>query len=351
MGKLKLSFSRLTRRFKSKDIENINENVSVSTRKVQLNVLPTVPRPFTYKPISTYFDKNKPFSFGKFRFDKECDFMIIGAGLMGSLMAYRLLENNINPDYKIIIVDKDLKLKNSSSAASLGLIRQRFKNEIYNKMANESFDFMYNFTTNDVNNRLTSRDTLRFHPEDHLILFDYSNKNDLDKIQNSDAMNITLSPKSIDNNYPFLNVKDLLAGNIGFENEGWIDPQYLISELHRHNDTKEVVHLQGEVVGFETETDQSNQANERIKFTNIKLEDGNVYSIMSSHIINCSGAASRSIVDITNDASINKIFNLDYPVTARRTYYYVLKCIDEGYDMEKNWLKMPVIYDPSGFTL
>ena len=150
------------------------------------------------------------------------DVLIIGGGVMGASIAYHLLNDGL--DGAVGIIEKDSSYEFASTPRSVGGIRQQFSTEVninvclYSVEAFERFD--EEMAVDGEPAHCAYRST------GYLLLGDEKNWETLKRqyaLQRSLGVDVEiLTPDSLLERYPHMNVKDVLGGTLG-RRAGYVD--------------------------------------------------------------------------------------------------------------------------------
>ncbi|MFQ5629310.1 MAG: NAD(P)/FAD-dependent oxidoreductase [bacterium] len=251
------------------------------------------------------------------------DIVIIGGGVIGSAIAY-FLAAQASLDGSILVIEKDLTYAHSSTALSVGGIRQQFstpENIEISKFGAHFFKSVQQYlAVDDLIPDLSLKES------GYLFLATSKGLGILEQnyaLQKKHGVEIALlSTEGLKLRFPWLNVVDLAAGTLGLQNEGWIDPYSLLMAFKKKAESLGVTFLKGEVVGI--------KRNEKC-VTGILLADGS--AIHCGLVVNAAGPAATRIAEM---AGIR-----DLPIRSRKRFVYTFKC-------REAIPNCPLVIDPSG---
>jgi FAD-dependent oxidoreductase domain-containing protein 1 len=256
--------------------------------------------------------------------DTRADIAIVGAGIMGSALAYWL--TRLEPSASVVVIERDLTYSVASSALSAASIRQQFTTPVNIRISQASIDFLrcaaellavdesrpdiglteagYLYLANDA-----SMDSLR---RAHTIQTEYG------------AEVALMNPTELSERFPWLATGDLAGGTLGLRGEGWFDGYLLLTALARKARSQGARFVRGNVTDLKIGHSRVQSAG---------LADGS--RIYCAHLINAAGPWARSIALLAG---------VDLPVFARRRSVYVISCKAE-------LRPFPLLIDPSGFWI
>ena len=257
------------------------------------------------------------------------DVIIVGGAVYGSAIAW-FLSSNSNFDGKILVVEKDTSYEFSSTARTNSCIRQQFSTKINIQMSQFGADYINNFRTHmnfnpDVQNLSINNfgymylaNTKKFAK----VLLDNQ------KIQASEnAGTKYMSPTEILHDYPFYNVKDIVAGNHNLKNEGYFDGNTIFNWWKKSAKINKVEYINNEVYSMNLNVPKS-------KVNSIVLKSGEI--IFCNKVINAAGPYA---------SKVSLMAGIKIPVEPRKRYSFVFKA-------EKPLNRdLPLTIDPSGVTM
>ncbi|MCK4984415.1 MAG: FAD-binding oxidoreductase, partial [Desulfobacterales bacterium] len=146
---------------------------------------------------------------------KAYDILIVGGGVVGSSIAYHLLNDGL--DGTIAVLEKDPSYEFASTPRSMGGIRQQFSTEInirislYGIQAIERFDDEMAVDGESAH--------AEYHPRGYLFLADESNWKTLQeqyRLQRSLGVDVALlTPEEVKDMLPHINIEGLLGASFG----------------------------------------------------------------------------------------------------------------------------------------
>ncbi len=163
---------------------------------------------------------------------KAYDILIVGGGVIGSSIAYHLLNDGL--DGTVAVLEKDPSYEFASTPRSMGGIRQQFSTEINIRIGLYGIEVIERFDDEmAVDGESAHAD---YHPRGYLFLADESNWEILQKqcrLQRSLGVDVSLlTPEEIKNMLPHMNVEGLLGASYG-RRAGYLDAYGLLRGYQR----------------------------------------------------------------------------------------------------------------------
>lgn len=256
--------------------------------------------------------------------DSEFQVLIAGGGVVGSSIAYFLAASGRIPPARIGVVEPDPTYAGSSSALSVGGIRQQFstpENILLSRFGAEFFRAAPEILATEDH-----RPDLGFVEAGYLFLASPAGLEALR--QNHDTQTSLgarvelLPPGEIQARFPWLRTDDLAGGGLGLEGEGWVDPHSLLQALRKKAASLQVSFLQDRVV-------------------DVTVDGGRVRGVALAsgrHILvdTLVDAAGPRAAEVARMAGIQ-----DLPVHPRKRFVYRFSCRDAVSGA-------PLTVDPSG---
>nr|CAB3246954.1 FAD-dependent oxidoreductase domain-containing protein 1 [Phallusia mammillata] len=308
----------------------------------------------------------------------QCEYFIIGGGIMGQAMAYNLWRRiervsvlKAKKEYgaKIVICEKDPTMCTSSTALSVGGIRSQFSHPSNIQLSMESAHFI-----DDIKVHLSTVDNpdpdIQFQRQGYLMLATPEGSSQL--MQNyqvqvdTGAKVMLMTQEQLKEMFPWINVEGIELATYGLEHEGWFDPSLLHQSFKCKNPTLGIQSLKGEVVGFKKEIYDRNHPDKQLTMV---LPDGSVchpddrvvgvyvkhpdhdkpVHVKAAHFINCAGPLSGKVAELcgigTDNPDVHPLLKVKLPVERRKRYVYVVHCPDAP------MFDFPFFVDPSGFWI
>jgi glycine/D-amino acid oxidase-like deaminating enzyme len=208
----------------------------------------------------------------------KADIIIVGGGVIGSSIAFNLLNDGYHG--RILIFEKDKIYEFASTPRSAGGIRQLFTTEINIQLSRYSLQFYKHFPkTMAVNGEEAEID---FKQRGYLFLATESMLPKLEthlNIQHKNGVSSQLLQKSeLLNIIPELNIEDL-AGGLFCSESGYLDPYSVMQGYIKCAKNKGAEYVYEDVDQLLTEQDQ---------IKGVRLADGREY--YAPIVINCAGA-------------------------------------------------------------
>ena len=254
---------------------------------------------------------------------RSFDVLVIGGGVIGSSVPYFLAAEDAFTG-SVAIVEKDPTYVDSSTARSVGGIRQQFSTPENIAISQYGARFFKS-----VPERLAvgdDRPDVAFHEAGYLLL---ATRDGLAALEQNHAVQVAggadvvlLSPRQLGRRFPWLETSDLAAGALGLRDEGWIDPYSLLMALRRKAQALGVSYIRGEVVAVRRRG---------AAVTGVELSDGR--GLAAGHIVNAAGPRAAEVAAM---AGIG-----DCPVRSRKRLVFTFECPAEISGC-------PLVVDPGG---
>lgn len=254
------------------------------------------------------------------------DVVIIGGGVIGSAAAYFLAAND---DFNgtIAIVERDTGYADTSTARSVGGIRQQFSTAVNVKLSLFAETFIREAP------RILAVDddepVIPFVDQGYLMLASDAGletlRSNTDLQRAAGAETQLLDRTAIAERFPWLRTDDLAGGGFGGKHEGWTDPYALMQAFRRKARALGAEVIAGTVNGL-TMT--------RNRIGGVVLEDGRV--IRCGFVVNAAGPRARTVAALAG---------IDLPVASRKRFVFVIDCRDPAVDRMRG---APLTVDPSG---
>lgn len=222
------------------------------------------------------------------------DIVIIGGGVVGSSIAFNLLQDGFKG--RVVVMERDSSYQFASSALAMGGVRQQFMSSVNIRMAQYSLKVIEEFPQ------------CQFRQRGYLFLGNESNWAKLQgryEIQKSLGAECDLvSVSEIRRRVPELRCDDLVGGLMG-PKDGYVDPRATLRAFRTRAEQLGATYISGEVQ---------------------KIESGPVYVIAAGAY---SGAVAKSL-------------GVDVPITPVRQQLF--RC-----ELPRPWTyEFPVVIDPGG---
>ncbi len=177
------------------------------------------------------------------------DVVIVGGGVMGSSVAYHLLDAGFRG--RVLVVERDLAYRRASSALSVGGIRQQFGSEINVRMARHSVAFYERFA--DLMAVGDERPDIGFRRRGYLFLADAAGWPTLQaraaRQRAWGAEVELLEAVEISRVAPDLELDGIAGGAFG-PRDGWVDPYQVTRGFARKARALGAAYVEDEAVGL-----------------------------------------------------------------------------------------------------
>ncbi|MGH6814964.1 MAG: NAD(P)/FAD-dependent oxidoreductase [Hyphomicrobiaceae bacterium] len=235
---------------------------------------------------------------------QSTDVVIAGGGVVGSATAYYLAASQTAAAGRIVVVEKDMSYRNSSTARSAGGLRQQFSTPENIAMSLATLHLVRNLT--DV---FGPDADVAFREQGYLILASNEGRAILEHnvaLQRSMGADIVLyGDEALLERFPWLAGDGLSAGSFGQSGEGWLDPASLMALFRKAAQVSGVRYVQDTVVGIER--------NGEVRAA--MLASGG--TLACGAFVNAAGAAAGRVAALAG---------LALPVEPRKRYVYVVDC-------------------------
>jgi FAD-dependent oxidoreductase domain-containing protein 1 len=241
--------------------------------------------------------------------DHSFDFLVVGGGVIGSSVAHFLSASPKGTSFRVGVVEPDPTYSTSSTALSVGGIRQQFstpENVLLSSFGAEFF--------RSAAEELAVGDDapdLSFVEAGYLFL---ATEDGMEILKSNHALQSSLgsevrllTPTELRERFPWLEVADLAGGRLGLRGEGWVDPYSLLQAFRKKAISNGVEYIQDRVGGVEVE-------NERV--TAVRLDSGRRLSVGA--MVNAAGPRAAEVAWM---AGI-----LEFPVRPRKRFVYRIHC-------------------------
>ena len=256
--------------------------------------------------------------------EQSFDVLVVGGGVIGSSAAFFLSSLPEARGSRIGVIEPDPTYARSSTALSVGGIRQQFSTPENILLSLFTAEFLRN-----SQGRLAvdgDPPDLGFVEGGYLFLATESGVATLaanHAVQTSLGAEIALLDRGeLKTRYPWMETTDLAGGSVGLKGEGWIDPYSLLQAFRKKAMDQGVVYLRDRVIGIEVEAQRAR---------GVRLEGGGRAPVGS--LINAAGPRAREVAAMAGIP--------DLPVRSRKRFVYRIRCQDGPSDA-------PLTIDPSG---
>ena len=189
---------------------------------------------------------------------KAYDVLIAGGGVIGSSVAYFLSAAEAGRNLKICVVEPDPTYAASSTALSVGGIRQQFSTPENILLSLFSAEFFRQ--AGELLSVEGECPDLQFREAGYLFLATAAGVHLLQRNRTRQAelgayVEI-FSPETLLARFPWMHVSDLAAGSLGVRDEGWLDPFSLLQAFRKKARSQGVTYLEDEVTGISSAMDR-----------------------------------------------------------------------------------------------
>jgi glycine/D-amino acid oxidase-like deaminating enzyme len=178
---------------------------------------------------------------------KAYDILIVGGGVIGSSIAYHLLNDGL--DGTLAVLEKDPSYEFASTPRSMGGIRQQFTTEVNIRICLYSIEAIEKFDEEMAVDGEPPH--IYYHPRGYLFLADQNNWETLRKqyrLQRSLGVDVDLlTPEEVKYMLPHMNVEGLLGASFG-RRAGYLDAYGLLRGYQRKAKSLGANYIHAEVV-------------------------------------------------------------------------------------------------------
>jgi len=309
-------------------------------------------------------------------FKNHYDFLIVGGGLMGSMIAYMLTTRvDTRTGVKIGIIEKDPSYRYSLTTSSpLGVRMQSCLPETI-----ESSLFGMDFLRNLQHEMSVSADTdseqeylnqpnIKFQPHGHLTL---AAEHDMEQLVKDHEMqkafgvqSALLTVKQLNLRFPFINTTGVAGAILGLESEGWMDNWNLLQAVKLRNIHQGVDYIHGEVIYMKQHYQTGSREAPGMGVGTGRYDDGSevplcrpfechillpgnkkVYPIEYSQCCIAAGGESGNVARMAGIGEGTGPLSVELPVERVRQFVYQVHS-DDG-----PGLNLPLTSDPSGLFI
>jgi FAD-dependent oxidoreductase domain-containing protein 1 len=215
----------------------------------------------------------------------KADIIIVGGGVIGSSIAYHLLDDGF--DGRVIVFEKDGLYEFASTPRSAGGFRQLYTTSINMQLSKYSLEMYKNFSkTMAINGEEVEID---FKQRGYLFLATEELMPKFErhlKLQNENGIKSRLLQKNeLLNIIPELNIKDL-SGGLFCAESGYLDPYSVMQGYIKKAKLLGAEYVYDEVDSLITELD---------KIKGVRMADGSEY--FAPFVVNCAGAWASILSD------------------------------------------------------
>ncbi|MBX2886206.1 MAG: FAD-binding oxidoreductase [Granulosicoccus sp.] len=254
------------------------------------------------------------------------DVVIIGGAIMGSSTAW-FLSDNADFDGSVLVVERDPRYENCSTAHTNSCMRQQFSTQLNVQISQFAADFVKNLRSYMGGDERV--------PELSIQSFGYMYLAQDDNFANvlrenqqvqreAGAATELMTAAQIKSHYPFYQVDDIVLGSINTVDEGYWDGATVFDWWRRQARERGIEYVSNEVIEINT-----NAAGTQVE--SVTLKSGEV--IHCGQLVNASGPRA---------ARTAAMAGIDVPVEPRKRFTWIFKA-ENPLDRE-----LPLTIDPSG---
>jgi sarcosine oxidase len=254
--------------------------------------------------------------------DQNFDVVIVGGGVIGSAIAC-FLKTHADFDGRVAVVERDPSYADSTTARSVGGIRQQFSTRENILLSRFAAEFVKNA------DRYLAVDgappQLGFIEAGYLFLVGREKVQTLKSNQARQSAQgarvALLEPAELEARFPWLSLSGVALGSFGLEHEGWVDPYSLLMAFRDKAKSLGAHYLHDEVAGV--------GLNGR-RVESVALASGD--TLGCGWLVNAAGARA---------AQVAAMAEISLPVAPRKRQVFVFECRTPIPDC-------PLVIDPSG---
>lgn len=254
--------------------------------------------------------------------DDRADVVIVGGAIIGSAVA-TFLASRADFDGRILIVERDLAYRTSSTTLSAAAIRLQFSTPLNIELSRFGVELLKH------PDRYLAVDgvapDIDFIEGGYLFLATAAGLAALERkhhVQRAHGVPVTLmTPTELRSRFPWLRTDDLAGGSLGLSDEGWFDAHTLLGAFRRKARSLGVEYRPGEVVAVEHDAAEARS---------VRLAGGSRIGL--GWLVNASGPRA---------AEVAAMAGLELPVRPRKRFVY-------HFDSQVHVDGAPLIIDPSG---
>jgi sarcosine oxidase len=225
---------------------------------------------------------------------------------------------------RVCVVEADPTYSRSSTALSVGGIRQQFSTP--ENIALSLFSAQFVKRAHHLLSVAGEEPELGFRENGYLFLATPAGipilERNLARQRDMGAEVDFLGPESLKARFPWMNVSGLGGASLGVRNEGWLDPHSLLQAFKRKAQAQGVTYLHDRVVGISRQGD-------RIRV--VRLEKGG--SVSADLVVNAAGPRAAEVASLVGVE--------DLPVRPRKRFVYRI-------ESPVTLPSCPLVIDPSG---
>lgn len=253
---------------------------------------------------------------------QSADVVIVGAGIVGSAVAYFLSMERAFQGCRIVLVERDTSYLEASTARSAGGLRQQFSTPENIAMSQFTLGLFRRLEA-----EFGAGADASFREQGYLIMASAAGQAQLAEnvaLQQSMQADIALlAPAKMGASFPWLSADGIAAAGFGQSGEGWFDPPSLAALMRKAAVANGVAVVNDRVTAI--------SAGERVE--SVLLAGGG--RIACGCLVNAAGPWAGELAALAGVA---------LPVEPRKRYVYVLDCRDPPEALRS----APLTVDPSG---
>jgi len=238
---------------------------------------------------------------------RHYDVVIVGGGAIGCSIAYALT-TEAGFRGSVLVIERDPTYQRASSALSASGIRQQFSAPVNIRISRYGIEFLRR--AGELLGSGEERPTISVNEAGYLVLAPPEGLDTLRRnhaLQNSLGARIALlSPRELQERFPWLATGDLGGGCLGLEGEGWLDGYLLLQAFRNKARANGVELLHDEVVGMDRGANRIDA---------LHLASGE--RLRAGMVINAAGPNARRVAAMAGVA---------LPVEARKRNVFVVSC-------------------------
>jgi sarcosine oxidase len=254
----------------------------------------------------------------------DCDVLIVGGGVIGSSIAYFLSAGSTPKELRVCVAEPDPTYARSSTALSVGGIRQQFSTP-----ENIALSLFSSRFVKDAHRLLAvggEEPDLGFREDGYLFLATSTGvpvlERNLFRQRELGAQVEFLTPVNLQRRFPWMNVSGLGGASFGFRNEGWLDPYSLLQAFKRKARAQGVIYRHDRVVEISRKGD---------RVRGVTLEEAG--RVGADLIVNAAGPRAAEVARLAGVEGL--------PVRPRKRFVYRI-------ETHAKLPGCPLVIDPSG---
>jgi len=305
-------------------------------------------------------------------FKQHYDLLVVGGGLVGSLIAYSLVDAlPVKSGVSVAVIERDPSYRYSLSTCSpLGLSMQHCSPELV-EMALYGSDFLRRAHRRlavdsglEAEEEYANVPDVKFQGHGHLTLASTEQMpalaaaHEIQRLCGAQTAMLTL--RQLEKRFPWLSTQGVMGGCLGLESEGWFDPWNLLQSVKMKNQHLGVDYINGEVIYFKKHSLQSINPNYNMDTyedgspvpmgrnfeAHILLPDSNqVYPIHFHKVVLAGGGETGNLARMCGIGMGQGVMSVEVPVERKRDYMFRVA------SRKGPGLNCPQLLDPNGLIL